>query len=168
MVIAAAWDLPIVYLLQNNQYGEGASRRDVYKIQDLADRAKAYGFPGVTVDGNDVIEVYEVFKEYIERARSGGGPGLIVAETYRLSGHFEGDTQTYRPKGEIEEWWKKDPLPRYTKRLMDMDILTQEYVTELDKKIKAELDEADKVAASLPGWDYDDYISGPGTIIDVL
>ena len=169
MVVAAAWDLPIIFLLQNNQYGEGTSaRREVYKIQDLADRAKAYGFPGVSVDGNDILEVYEVSKEYIDRARKGGGPSLIVAETYRLSGHFEGDTQTYRPKGEIDDWWKRDPIPRYTKRLMDMGILTQEYIDELDNKIKTELDEAAKVAASLPGWNYDDYISGPGTVIDVL
>ena len=168
MIAAAAFGLPIVYLIQNNQYGMSIPRRDALKVQDLADRAKAYGFPGITVDGNDVIEVYEVSKEYIERARKGGGPGLIVAETYRLSGHSEGDAQTYRPKGEIEEWWKKDPLPRYTKRLMDMGVLTQEYVEELDRKIKAEIDEAAKVAASLPDWDYDDYISGPGAVIDVL
>jgi len=168
MVVAAAWNLPIIYLLQNNQYGEGTSVREVYKVDDLSDRAKAYGFPGITVDGNDVIEVYEVSKEYIDGARSGGGPGLIVAETYRLSGHSEGDRQTYRPEGEIEEWWKRDPLPRYTKRLMEMGIITQDYVDALDSRIKAEIDEAAKVASSLPDWDYDDYLSGPGAVIDVL
>jgi len=170
MVIASAWDLPIVYLLQNNQYGEGTSaRRQTYKnMEDISDRAKAYGFPGVTVDGNDVIEVYEVSKEYIERARNGGGPGLIVAETYRLSGHSEGDTQTYRPKGETEEWWQKDPLPRYTKRLMDTGMITEEYIDELDKQLMSEIDEAVRIATTLPDWDYDDYISGAGKVIDVL
>ena len=168
MVVAAAWNLPIVYLLQNNQYGEGTSTREVYKIDDLADRAKAYGFPGISVDGNDVIEVYEVSKEYIDRARSGGGPGLIVAETYRLSGHSEGDTQAYRPEGEIEAWWKKDPLPRYTNRLMEMGILTQDYVDELGDELEAEINEAAEVATSLPDWNYDDYLSGPGAVIDVL
>ena len=170
MVVASAWDLPIVYLLQNNQYGEGTSaRRETYKkMEDISDRAKAYGFPGITVDGNDVVDVYEVSKKYIERARKGGGPGLIVAETYRLSGHSEGDTQNYRPKGETEEWWKKDPLPQYTKRLMDMGTITEEYIDELDRRLTAEIDEAAEVAASLPEWNYDDYIRGAGTVIDVL
>jgi len=168
MILAAAWHLPIVFLIQNNQYGNATSIRKSRLIENLSDTAKAYGFPGITVDGNDIIEVYEVFKEYIERARSGGGPGLIEAKTYRLGGHMLGDTQRYRPKGEVEEWWKKDPLPRYTKKLMDLCILTQEYVDELEASIKTEINEAAETALAVPFPSYDDYIKGPGIVIDGL
>jgi pyruvate dehydrogenase E1 component alpha subunit len=158
MAVAAAWKLPIVFVIQNNQYGFGTSVRKSYAIEDLSDRAKAYGFPGVTVDGNDIIEVYEVSKEYIDRARSGGGPGLIAAETYRLWGHQEGDPQTYRPEGESEEWWKKDPLPRYRKRLMEMNILTEVDVSRMDEEIRAEVDAAAKEAQEIPHPVKEDYV----------
>jgi pyruvate dehydrogenase E1 component alpha subunit len=160
MVMAAAWNLPIVFLIQNNQYGEGTAASKIYRMKDLADRAKAYGFPGETVDGNDVISMYQVARKYIDRARSGGGPGLIVAETYRLRGHFEGDPQFYRPKGEAEEWWKKNPLARYQKKLMEMGILTEADVSKLEKEIRAEVDKAGKEALALPFVSYEDYIKG--------
>ena len=150
MAVAAAWRLPIVFMIENNQYGMGTSVKKSYAIEDLSDRAKAYGFPGQTVDGNDVIATYEVVKEYVERTRSGGGPGLIVAETYRLMAHFEGDPQIYRPKGEAEEWWKKHPLPRYQKTLMEMGILTEEDISKLEAEIKVEIDEAAKAALAMP------------------
>ena len=158
MVVAAAWKLPIVFMIQNNQYGEGTSVKKVYAIDDLSDRAKAYGFPGQSVDGNDVIATYEVVKEYVDRARSGGGPGLIVFETYRLRGHSEGDPQVYRPKGEVEEWWKKDPLPRYQKRLMEMGVLTEEDVSKLEAEIKAELEEATEAALKIPTRSLEDQL----------
>lgn len=168
MILAAAWHLPIVFLIQNNQYGNTTSVRKNRLIENLSDVAKAYGFPGVTVDGNDIIEVYEVSKKYIDRARSGGGPSLIEAKTYRLGGHQVGDPQRYRPKGEVEEWWQKDPLPRYTKRLMDMGLITPEYTGKLEKEIKAELDEAAKTALAAPFMTYEDYVAGPGIVIDGL
>lgn len=158
MVVAAAWKLPIVFVIENNQYGMGTSRAKSYAIRDISDRAKAYGFPGVTVDGNDIIEIYEVSKEYIDRARSGGGPSLIVAETYRLHSHYVGDPQIYRPKGEAEEWWKKDPLPRYQKRLMDMGILTEEHAERLEKEIRDEVEEAARAALDIPWWTKEDYL----------
>jgi pyruvate dehydrogenase E1 component alpha subunit len=158
MVVAAAWKLPIVFVIQNNQYGQGTSMRKSYAISDLADRAKAYGFPGVTVDGNDIVEVYEVSKEYIDRARSGGGPGLIAAETYRLVGHTPGDRQTYRPEGEVEEWRKADPLPRFRKRLMEMGMLTEGDVIRLDEEIGAEVDAAGKAAQQVPFPNMEEYV----------
>jgi len=158
MVLAAAWNLPIVFVIQNNQYAVSMAVHKFYKIEDISDRAKGYGFPGETVDGNDVIAMYEAAKKYIDRARSGGGPGLIVAETYRLRGHSEGDPQTYRPKGEVDEWWKKDPLPRYQKTLMDMGILTKEDISKLETEIKTELDEAAKVALAVPLRTHEDHI----------
>lgn len=158
MVVAAAWKLPIVFVTENNQYGMGTAKSKVYAIKDLSDRAKAYGFPGVTIDGNDIIEVYEVSKRYIDRARSGGGPALIVAETYRLHAHYEGDPQIYRPKGEAEEWWKLDPLPRYTKTLMDMGILTRDEAARIEKQAKAEINEAATAALALPFWTREDHL----------
>ena len=158
MVAAAALKLPIVFVIENNQYAQGTPAQYSYAIKDLADRAKAYGFPGVTVDGNDIVEVYEVSKEYIDRARAGGGPGLIAAETYRLGGHTPQDRQSYRPKGEVEEWWKKDPLPRFQKRLMEAGILTEGDVVRLDEEIGAEVDAAAEAAQQVPFPEMEDYV----------
>jgi len=167
MVMAAAWNLhlPIVFGIQNNQYAMGTARRKSYKIDDLSDRAKAYGFPGETVDGNDVIATYEMVKKYVDRARNGGGPGLIVFETYRLGAHFEGDPQIYRPKGEVEEWWKKDSLPRYQKTLMEMGILTEGDVNKLEAGIKTEIEKAAEAALALPFASYENHLK---TAIDEL
>jgi len=165
MVVAAAWKLPIIFMIENNQYGEGTSVKESYAIDDLSDRAKAYGFPGQSVDGNDVVALYEVIKEYVDRARSGGGPGLIVAETYRLHGHHIGDTQTYRPKGEAEEWWMKDPLPRYQKMLMEMGLLPDEYIQNTDAEAGAEAAKAAEDALAVPFISYEDHIK---SAVDVL
>jgi len=165
MVVAAAWKLPIVFMIQNNQYGMGTPKAKVYAIEDIADRAKAYGFPGISIDGNDVLAVYETVKEYVDRARSGGGPGLVVAETYRLFGHMMGDKQIYRPKGEAEEWWKKDPLPRYQKKLLDMGVLTEEDVNKINTEARAEVDSEAKAALEVPAISYEEHIK---TAYDVL
>ncbi|MDD4875767.1 MAG: thiamine pyrophosphate-dependent dehydrogenase E1 component subunit alpha [Dehalococcoidales bacterium] len=165
MVVAAAWKLPIIFMIENNQYGMGTSVKKSYAIEDLSDRAKAYGFPGQSVDGNDVMALYEVIKEYTERTRSGGGPGLIVAETYRVEGHMVSDTQLYRPKGESAEWWKKEPLARYQKSLMDMGIITDKDVTEAEKEARAEADKAGEDALAIPFLEYEDYIK---SALDVL
>jgi TPP-dependent pyruvate/acetoin dehydrogenase alpha subunit len=168
MVVAAAWNLPIVFVLQNNQYGYGtSSRREVYKIKDFSDRAKGYGFPGVEVDGNDIIAVYQAAKKCIDRARRGGGPSLIAAETYRLNEHVEpSNLQPYRPKGEAEKWRKKDPLPRYQKTLMGMGLLTRDDISRLEAEVKAEIDEAAKDALTYPRMSYDDYVKD--AVVDVL
>ena len=167
MVLTAAWNLPVVFVLQNNQYAVGTSaRRDIYKIEDFADRGRGYGFPSVSVDGNDIIAVYEAVKECVDRARSGGGPSFIAAETYRLGGHTRSDTQPYRPKGEAEEWWKKDPLPRYQKKLMEMGLLTEADVNKLEAEIKTEIEEAAEAALALPEITLDDYTKD--AVVDVL
>lgn len=168
MVVAAAWDLPVVFVLQNNQYAMGTSaRRDVYKIRDFSDRAKGYGFPGLSVDGNDITAVYKAVKKCVDRARRGGGPSFIAAETYRLYAHNEDEKrQLYRPKGEAEEWQKKDPLPRYRKTLIGMDILTADDAAKLEAEVKAEIDEAAKAALAYPRMSFDDYVKG--AVVDVL
>src|SRR6188474_671264 len=93
MNLAAVWNLPVIFFCENNQYASTTSVKTVMKIEDIADRAAGYGMLGVIVDGNDVVAVYSAVREYVERARSGGGPVLIEAKTYRMRGHFVGDPQ---------------------------------------------------------------------------
>jgi len=157
MVAAAALNLPMVFVIQNNQYAQGTPVGTSYGIEDLADRAKAYGFPGITVDGNDIVEMYEVSKEYVERARSGGGPGLIAAETYRLVGHDASDRQSYRPEGQIEEWRKSDPIPRFRDRLMQAGILTEGRAGKIDEDVRAEVEKAAEDAQQVPFPIIDEY-----------
>jgi len=152
MAVAAAWHLPIIFVIQNNRYGMGTSVEKSYKIEDLSLRGVGYGFPHERVDGNDMIATYMVAKKHVERCRDGGGPSLIAADTWRLRAHYEGDSQAYRSKGEAEEWWKKEPLARYQKELMDLGVLTEEDVDRLEAEVKAEIqaafDEVEKLPAS--------------------
>ena len=121
--MAACWDLPIVYVIENNMYAEKTRISDTCRLPNVSDRASAYGIPNVTVDGNDVIAVYEAVSEAIARARKGEGPTLVECKTYRWHGHYEGDAQTYKPKEEVEEWMQKDPIVTFRKRLIEMGVL---------------------------------------------
>jgi len=151
MVVAAAWQLPIVFVIQNNQYGMGTSVHKSYKIEDLSLRGAGYGFPHDRVDGNDMIAMYQMAKKHIDRVRNGGGPSLIAADTYRLGAHYEGDSQRYRPKGELEEWRRtKDPLPRYQKQLLEMELLTQTDVDRLEEEVAEEIEAAIATIEGLP------------------
>ncbi|GAI94986.1 unnamed protein product, partial [marine sediment metagenome] len=113
--LAACLNLPVVYVIENNMYAISVCISDVCKLVNLADRATAYGIPGVTVDGNDVMAVYEAVAEAVARARRGEGPTLVECKTYRWRGHWAGDTQAYVGGEAIEEWMKKDPIPRFRK-----------------------------------------------------
>ncbi len=151
MVVAAAWHLPMVFVIQNNRYGMGTAMEKVYTIEDLSLRGVGYGMPHERVDGNDMIATYLVMKKYIEMARSGDGPSVVAADTYRLRPHYEGDPQIYRPKGEMEEWLRtKDPLPRYQKQLMDLGVLTQADVDKLEEEVAAEIEAAVETIKDLP------------------
>jgi len=158
MAVAAAWKLPIIFVIQNNGYAVGTPVETSYNIEDLSLRGAGYGFPHERVDGNDMIAMYLVAKKHIERCRAGGGPSLIAADTYRLSGHWDGDPQAYRPKGEVAEWWKNDPLSRYTKQLVDFGVLTEEDVDRLEAEVKAEiqtvLEEVDKLPARRSAFEH--------------
>jgi TPP-dependent pyruvate/acetoin dehydrogenase alpha subunit len=158
MAVAAAWNLPIIFVIQNNRYGMGTSVEKSYNIEDLSVRGAGYGFPHERVDGNDMIAMYQVAKKHIERTRNGGGPSLIAADTYRLRPHYEGDPQIYRPKGEADEWWKKEPLSRYQKQLMDLGILTEKDVERIEEEVKADIQAAFQEIENLPlGVDYDTF-----------
>ena len=148
--MAAAFDLPIVYVIENNGFGISVRFCDICKIKNIADRACAYGIPGVTVDGNDPVAVYEAASEAVARARQGKGPTLVECKTYRPRGHFIGDAQTYVSKEEVEEWVKKDPIPRFRKRLIEMEALTEAEAARIEKTIDNEIEEAVKFAQSSP------------------
>ncbi len=147
---ASVFRLPVVYVCANNMYALTTRQSDHMNIKDIADRAASYGIPGVIIDGNDVIAVYEAVGEAVDRARRGEGPTLIEGKTMRMRGHFEGDAQPYRSKDEIEEWKKKDPLDRFTKKLLDEKILTPPYVEKKKVEFTKELEEAVQFATDAP------------------
>jgi len=115
--MASIWDLPVVYLLENNQYAMSMSVKRAFKIERLSDRACAYGIPGVTVDGNDPIAVYQAVSEAAERARRREGPTLVESVTYRWRGHSKSDRQAYRTREEVNEWMARDLIPTFGARL---------------------------------------------------
>jgi TPP-dependent pyruvate/acetoin dehydrogenase alpha subunit len=142
--LASAWKLPIVFICENNKYGDTTSIYDVTNLTELTDRAVGYGIPAVSVDGNDAIAVYEAVSEAIERARNGHGPSFIECKTCRWRGHFEGDPQLYRPDQEVEECKKKDPIVRLRKKLLSMGIITN---AEIEKIQQSAVDEVRKAVA---------------------
>jgi len=149
--LAAIWDLPVVFACQNNYYQQSTPIKDYTKLTDISDRAKAYGIPGVTVDGNDPIAVAEVASKAIKNARDGKGPSLIVGTTYRYYGHHMGDPGTsYRTKEEVEKWRKQDPIERFRVYLLEKKILTEAGIEKIEAAIMKELDEAVKYATESP------------------
>ncbi|MDI7246839.1 MAG: thiamine pyrophosphate-dependent dehydrogenase E1 component subunit alpha [Bacillota bacterium] len=117
MNMASVFDLPCVFVCEHNQYASTTPSTYSVSVKDVADRAVGYGIPGVTVDGNDVLAVYEAAREAIARARQGGGPTLLEAKTYRIKGHFVGDPERYRDRSEVERWREKCPILRFEDRL---------------------------------------------------
>lgn len=142
--LASVWKLPVVFICENNLYGISVSQARHQNISDVADRANAYDIPGVVVDGNDVMAVYEAAGEAIARARAGKGPSLVECKTYRWRGHFEGDPTPYRPKSELEAWMKKDPIPRFEVSLKEMGIATEEQLAAIKKEIGEQVEAAVK------------------------
>lgn len=148
--LASIWKLPVVYICENNLYAESTPISYAASIPNIADRATAYGIPGKTIDGNDVLAVYEAVVEAVARARRGEGPTFIVCQTYRYHGHFEGDMQTYKTKEEVEEWMKRDPIPRFRKQLVDMEVLREKEADEINQEINDEIEKAVKFAEESP------------------
>jgi len=142
--------LPIIYVCQNNLWAESVPLRLQTALKDLSDRAKAYGFPGVSIDGNDVLAVYDAASKAIVRARAGEGPTLMECKTYRWYGHSEIDPAKYRTKEEVESWKKKDPIPRFEKYLFERKVLTDELKAEVAAKITQEINDAVDFADQSP------------------
>lgn len=141
--LASVWDLPVIFFCENNLYGMSGSVKEMTNIENIADRGAAYGIPGVIIDGNNIMEVVEATTKAVERARSGKGPTLIEAKTYRWEGHSRSDARKYRTRDEEKEWKKlRDPILLFKERLIAENILTEEEFSEMDQKVQAEMDEA--------------------------
>ncbi len=150
--MAAIWDLPVVFVIENNRYGMSMDIHKAVKIDKLSDRAAAYGMPGKTVDGNDVLAVYEAAKEAVDHARSGKGPYLLENITYRYRGHSKSDANLYRTKEEIDSWMApdKDPIARWKKVLVDEKVLTKKEIEAMEEEIYELVDEAVEFADNSP------------------
>jgi pyruvate dehydrogenase E1 component alpha subunit/2-oxoisovalerate dehydrogenase E1 component alpha subunit len=137
---AAVQKLPLVVVAENNGWAYSTPLRKQTAARCLADKARAYGVPGESVDGNDALAVYEATRRAAGRAREGGGPTLIEAVTYRMKGHAEHDSQAYVPKEELEDWKRRDPIERYIRVLVESGVTTAGDLAAVDRSIAAELD----------------------------
>lgn len=143
MNLASVWNLPMIFFCENNLYGMSGPVNEMTNVEHIADRAKAYGIPGITIDGNDVLEVAKATDEAVERARNGEGPTLIEAETYRWRGHSRSDARKYRSRDEEKDWRKnRDPILNFKNQLIEENILTEEKYKELEERVQKELDAA--------------------------
>jgi len=147
--LASVWNLPSIFVCENNGYAESTPQHQHQKIANIAQRAAGYDIPGVTVDGNDVAAVYRAAVEAVARARAGGGPTLLEARTYRWRGHYEGDPQMYRPREEIEAWEKKCPIERWRTTLLAQGVPSA-VLDDIDEHIRQELEQAVAFAEESP------------------
>ncbi|HOQ10196.1 MAG TPA: thiamine pyrophosphate-dependent dehydrogenase E1 component subunit alpha [Syntrophomonadaceae bacterium] len=148
--MASIWKLPVVFVAENNMWGISNYQKNHMNVADIADRAAAYGIPGVAVDGNDVIAVYEAAAEAVKRARSGDGPSLIECKTWRHRGHFEGDPAIYKDPKEQEAWLKKDPIPRLADKIIELKYATRAELDKIEADAQAEIESAVKFAEASP------------------
>jgi TPP-dependent pyruvate/acetoin dehydrogenase alpha subunit len=148
--MASIWDLPMVFICDNNQYGMSMNVRRAMNIERISMRAAAYGIPGETVDGNDVLAVYRAVRAAVERARRGEGPSLVDNLTYRWRGHSKSDRNLYRTPEEIDSWKARCPIVRFKKVLVENGIMTGDEVEAIDRAAKETIDRAAEVAAAMP------------------
>lgn len=144
MNMAAIWNLPVIFVVENNLYAASTPVEKSFAVKNIADRACAYGMPGVIADGMDVLAVREIAEQAIERARRGDGPTLVECKTYRLVGHSRSDPRNYRTKQEEAEWQAKDPLARLGQ------MFTTEQLEQIEKEVAAEIDDAVAFAEASP------------------
>jgi pyruvate dehydrogenase E1 component alpha subunit len=148
--MASVWRLPVVFVCENNLYAMGTRQSRVMTIENIADRAVAYGIQGVCVDGNDVLAVFEAARRAVEGARKGEGPTLIECKTYRHRGHSRVDPGRYRPKEEVEEWLAKDPIRRFKDWLLQTNTLREAEIQQVATEASAKIEEAAKFALGSP------------------
>ena len=160
MNLAAVWNLPVIFLIEDNGFSEGTvswpkpgDPRKTRNIENLGDIGHAYGIPGVTIDGNDPIAVYEAVREAARRARAEGIPSIVHCLTCRLRGHYVGDPQLYRSAEDIDDCAKRDPIPRFRKRLVEDGVAKEQELTRIDEEITIEIEEAVRFARESPDPD---------------
>jgi pyruvate dehydrogenase E1 component alpha subunit len=158
--LASVYKLPVIYVLENNLWGQGGPIWEVCSVQNLSIRAQAYNIPSIQVDGNDVLAVYEAVKGAVGRAKNGDGPTLVVCDTYRLRNHAEGlpirkrygtmRGESWGSNDEVEEWKAKGPIKRFQARLIEMELLTDKDVQTIYKEIEKVIDDAVTFAEESP------------------
>jgi pyruvate dehydrogenase E1 component alpha subunit len=148
--LASSFRLPVVFVCENNQYGISNRQSQAMNINDISDRAKAYGIPGVTVDGNDAVAVYEAAGEAVARARRGEGPSLLECKTWRHNGHFEGDPAIYKKAEEQAAWVAKDPIPRLEKDLVKQGFIDQAEAESAKAEVRNDIEAAVAFASKSP------------------
>ncbi|WP_207368683.1 thiamine pyrophosphate-dependent dehydrogenase E1 component subunit alpha [Heyndrickxia coagulans] len=149
--LAAVWKLPVIFVAENNGYGEATPFHYASSCKTIADRAVAYDIPGVRVDGKDIVAVYQAAKEAVERARNGEGPSLIECVTYRNYGHFEGDAQTYKAEAEkAKQLNEKDAIVQFKKFVLEQNLLSEADINSLEQKVEQEIEEAVKFSEDSP------------------
>lgn len=147
--LAKIWNLPVVFVCEDNGYAEATASAWSVSGSQVA-RAKGFDMPAKQVDGNDFFEVYEAISEMVDHAREGNGPSLLHVKLTRYYGHFEGDAQAYRAKGEVQEARKKDPIPAFRKRVIEASLLDASTLDAIDKRVKERLDAAVIAAKDAP------------------
>ncbi len=162
LMMASAMRLPVILVIENNQYAYSTPTSKQFIVEHLSSRAAGYGIPGMTVDGTDVVEVYRACREAAARARKGEGPSIIESVTMRMHGHAAHDNAWYVPKKMLEEWKKKDPLEKFERTLFGMGVLTEPAKREMINKIQSEIEAAVKQAEESP------YAPGEDAITDVF
>jgi TPP-dependent pyruvate/acetoin dehydrogenase alpha subunit len=150
--MASLWKLPVLYLCEENKYAEFSPSLPFIAVERIELKAQAFGLPGVTVDGNDVLAVYEAVRQAADRARRGDGPSLLVAQTYRIEGHTVGDPLTYRPKGEAEAWKlpERDPIHRLGRHMVEQAGFAESQLARLQQRAEAEIEAAVEFAIHSP------------------
>ncbi len=148
--MAAVMRLPLVLIIENNQFAYSTPNEKQFAAQKLSDRAAGYGIPGLTIDGTDVMRVYETCRQAVDRARRGDGPTLIETITMRMHGHSASDDASYVPPGMVEEWKRKDPVERFERILLSDRVLSEAGVKQMHQKAVAAIDEAVRAAEARP------------------
>lgn len=158
--LASIWNLPVVFLCENNQYAMSMSVKNAFNIDLISRRACAYGIPGVSLDGNDLLAVYDAISAAAGHARQGNGPSLVETLTYRWRGHSKSDRQRYRTRQEVKEWQARDPIPRFVARLVAAGFLEDQETEALRKQAYEQIDRAVEFAEDSPEPDVAEILEG--------
>ncbi|HEY7418211.1 MAG TPA: thiamine pyrophosphate-dependent dehydrogenase E1 component subunit alpha [Ktedonobacteraceae bacterium] len=158
--MAAIWDLPVIFLCENNQYGMSMSTSRSMRSESIAQRAASYGIPGTRVDGNDTFAVYEAVYQAAQRARAGQGPALIESYTYRYKGHSKSDQNRYRTRDEIRSWQKRDPIHILAAYLVEHAIIDQKTVKQEEAAAYQAIEDAYQFAVKSPDPNPDELLEG--------
>ncbi|HET8613878.1 MAG TPA: thiamine pyrophosphate-dependent dehydrogenase E1 component subunit alpha [Actinomycetales bacterium] len=158
--LAAIWRLPVVFMCENNKYGMSFSTKRAFAIDHISERAAAYGIPGITIDGNDVEGVHATVSDAVARARSGDGPTLVEAETYRWKGHSKSDKNAYRTKDEIAEWRERDPIVRFEGVVTERGVLDENATSRIRDEAQEAIRDAVRQAMAAPDANPEDILAG--------